>query len=114
MKSIVWALSDGAGLPTLNDCCTCVAGRKEPTPGWLASIVHVPASSAVTVAPAIAQTDALDWATATDTGKPDVAAAATVYAAVPAVALTGGLETKLTAWGARSTRNDWDAAGAAR
>ena len=78
VKLIVWSLSDGAGLPTMNDCCTCVAGWKASSPGWLASSVHVPASMAVTVSPEIAHTGALDWATATDTGSPEVAMAVTV------------------------------------
>ena len=78
VKLIVWSLSDGAGLPTVNDCCTCAAGWKVWSPGWLASSVHVPAPIAVTVSPEIAQTDALDWATVTETGRPDVAVAATV------------------------------------
>ena len=76
--------------------------------------MHVPASIAVTVLPAIAQTEALDWATATATGKPDVAAAVTVYEVEPAVALPGGVEMKLTACGARSTGNDCCTVGAAR
>jgi hypothetical protein len=37
-----------------------VAGWNVWSPGWFASIVHVPVSIAVTVAPEIAQTDALD------------------------------------------------------
>ena len=114
MKLIVWALSDGAGLPTAKDCCTGAAEWNVASPGWLASIVQVPASSAVTVAPEIAQTDALDWATASATGSPEVAVAVTVYEVEPAVAPTGGDERKLTAWGARSTGNACCTLGAAR
>ena len=76
--------------------------------------MQVPASIAVTVASEIAQTDALDWATASTTGRPEVAAAVTVYEVEPAVAPTGGEERKLTAWGARSTGNDCCTVGAAR
>ena len=78
MKSIVWLLSDGAGLPTAKDCCTGAAAWNVSSPVWFASIVHVPVSIAVTVLPEIAQTDALDCATAIDTGRPEVAAAATL------------------------------------
>ena len=39
------------------------------SPGWSASTSHVPAEIAVTIAPEIAQTAALDWATDSVTGR---------------------------------------------
>ena len=49
-----------------------------PSPNWLASIVHVPAPTGVTVAPDTVQTPALVGSAEKTTASPEVAVAATV------------------------------------
>ena len=59
MKLIDCTLSVGAPGPTVNDCCTCGAALQVASPGWLASIVQVPAAANLTVAPESEHTELL-------------------------------------------------------
>jgi hypothetical protein len=63
---IVWAT-----LPTANDCCAWGAGAYCEFPAWLASTVHVPMPTKLTVAPEIVQTELLAGSTVNVTGFPD-------------------------------------------
>ena len=74
-------------------------------PAWSASTVQVPAPSRETVAPDTVQTPLLPAPAAKLTGRPELAAAATVYAGPPATAGAGGADLKTIACGARSTLN---------
>jgi hypothetical protein len=57
-----------APLPTASDCCAWGAGAYSEFPAWLASIVHVPMPTKLTVEPEIVQTELLAGSTVNVTG----------------------------------------------
>ena len=79
VKLIDCTLCDGVALRTENDCCACGAARYLVSPGWFASIVHVPAPIGVTVEPVTAQMPASAGSAVNTTGSPDPAIAETMY-----------------------------------
>jgi hypothetical protein len=82
-------------LRTENDCCTSGAGRYLLSPGWFASIVHVPALTGMTVEPVTVQTPASTGSAVNATGNSDPATAETTYARPPAIASCGGVDVKM-------------------
>src|ERR1700737_3418300 len=69
-----------------------------PLPAWLASIVHVPAPTKLTVAPEIVQTAALAGLIAKVTGLPEPPPTAlTLYGGPPTMAELGAVEGKAMA-----------------
>ena len=82
-------------------------------PAWSALTTQLPTPWNVTLPPATEQT-LLDAAAMLKlTVRPDVAVAATVYAAPPTVAAAGAVDVKLIVWLARPTPNDCCTCGAA-
>jgi hypothetical protein len=77
-------LIDCAPLLTVKDCCSWGAGAHSLFPAWLASIVHCPAPTKLTVVPETVHTEGVPEEKAT--GSPEVAVAATVYGGPPTVA----------------------------
>jgi len=75
-KVIVWAF-----LATVNERATCGAAVKLAFPPWLASTVHVPAATMVTVLPETVQT--LDVLVLKATARPELAVADTVNGVAP-------------------------------
>src|SRR5262245_10613789 len=63
---------------TVNDCCTCGAGKKLASPAWLALITHVPAPMNDTVEPATEHTVLADASIVNVTVRPEVAVAVTL------------------------------------
>jgi hypothetical protein len=107
---MVCGLADGA--ETAKDCCTCDAGWNVELPDWFASIVHVPAATKATVEPAMLHTPEPAASTVSVTGRPELAAAVTVYVVPPTVAAAGGGEAKLIVWASRPMAKDCWASGA--
>ena len=77
MKLIDWTLGAG-GPPIVNDCCACGAAPCVASPGWSASIVHVPAPVDETVEPETVQTETLLGFAVKTTGSPEEDVAETV------------------------------------
>ena len=83
---------------TLKELDTVVAAAKVPLPAWLALTLQVPTETSVSVVPLTLQTLAV--VEANDTGRPDVALAASAGGAVPRVWLPGELKVMVCAPGA--------------
>src|SRR5258706_12613316 len=90
-KLIVCTLSEWAGLPIANDCCTCAAARKPALPAWFASIVQVPVPTSFAFAPETVQMPALEGSAENATGRPEEAFADTTYVAPPTTGPAGGV-----------------------